>query len=60
MTWSGVQAPGGFSVVPRARVSPVKTKPGIRRCAVTRHPGVVRSWCASASVAIYTPAFDTL
>ena len=31
-TWSGVQAPGGFSLRPRL-VMPVKVEPGISRCA---------------------------
>ncbi len=35
---SGVQAPAGFSARPLA-VSPVKTKPGIRRCALSRPSG---------------------
>ena len=37
---SGVQAPAGFSVRPRA-VSRVKTKPGISRCALTWQPARV-------------------
>src|SRR5580693_10801977 len=41
-TCSGVQAPGGFSVRPRA-VMPVKVEPGTRRCAVSRQPATVRS-----------------
>src|SRR6516225_8458312 len=56
---SGVQAAAGFSCRPCA-VSGVKTKPGIKRCAVMRQPAVLRSSCASASVKAFTPALETL
>jgi NAD(P)-dependent dehydrogenase (short-subunit alcohol dehydrogenase family) len=59
-TCSGVQAPGGLSARPRARVKPVKVKPGISRCAVTRQPSMLRSSCASASATTLTPALLTL
>ena len=56
-TCSAVQAPAGFSA---ALVSPVKVNPGIRRCALTLQPSMLRSSWASASVTTFTPAFDTL
>ena len=37
-------------IIDWTRVRPVKVKPGIRRCAVMRHPPMLRSSCASASV----------
>ena len=58
-TCSGVQAPGGFSVRPRA-VMPVKVEPGTRRCAVTRQPATLRSAYASPSVNTFTPALVML
>ena len=59
ITWSGVHAPGGFSLRPRA-VMPVKVEPGIRRCALMRLPSSLRRLCASASVSTFTPALLTL
>ena len=56
---SGVQAAAGFSARPLA-ASGVKTKPGIRRWALSLHPGTLRSSCARASVSTFTPALDTL
>ena len=34
---------------------PVKVKPGMSRCAVTRQPSILRNSCASASVTTFTP-----
>ena len=58
-TCSGVQAAAGFSVLDPL-VMPVKVKPGMSRCALTRPPSVLRNSCASASVTTFTPAFETL
>lgn len=56
---SGVQAPAGFSVRPRA-VKGVNTKPGTSRWAERRQPCVLRSSCCRASVNAFTPALETL
>ena len=49
----------GFSVRPRA-VSSVKTKPGIKRCALSWQSVLLRRSCCSASVNAFTPALATL
>ena len=54
---SAVQAPAGFSVRPRA-VRPVKTWPGIIRCALILQHSVFRNSCCKASVRAFTPAYN--
>ena len=56
---SAVQAPAGFSVRP-FDVNPVKTKPGMKRWALTLPPARLRRSCWSASVKTFTPALETL
>ena len=56
---SGVHAPGGRSGTRRA-IIPVYVKPGIRRCAVTRQPGRLRSVWARPSVRAFTADLLTL
>ena len=38
----------------------VSVQPGTSKWAVMRQPGVLRSWCCTASVRTFTPALDTL
>ena len=58
-TCSAVQAPAGLATFEPA-VMPVKVKPGMSKCALTRQPSMLRNSCASASVTTFTPAFETL